>query len=285
MKHILVCADGSNYSQEACRYAAWLSRSSASERSGITVLYVSDLRQFEIPAVADFSGSLGIQPFEGMMAQLREVEEIKAKFVKEQSLETLKAAGIAAEQVTFVHETGLLVEVMSDHADVADVVLLGKRGENADFASEHLGSMLERVVRSIKEPCLVTNRKYGEVKRLALAYDGGESCRRAVDYIAETEPFRSLDIHLLVCVEGHRESQATERLESAEERLRKAGLNPHCQVLNGVVEGAIADFVRSNGIELLVLGAYGHSRIRELLIGSTTTELLRRCHVPVLCFR
>ena len=51
------------------------------------------------------------------------------------------------------------------------------------------------------------------------------------------------------------------------------------------MENAIATYVKDSGIHMLVLGAYGHSRIREFLIGSTTTELLRRCRVPVLCFR
>jgi len=39
------------------------------------------------------------------------------------------------------------------------------------------------------------------------------------------------------------------------------------------------------GIGLLVMGAYGHSRIRNLVIGSTTTEMLRICPVPVMLFR
>ena len=34
-----------------------------------------------------------------------------------------------------------------------------------------------------------------------------------------------------------------------------------------------------------LMGAYGHSRIRHLLIGSTTTAMIRSCHIPVLCFR
>ena len=92
------------------------------------MLYVTDIRQFEIPAVADFSGSLGVQPFEGMINQLQEVEKIKSDFVKEQALKVFKDAGVDDEAITFHHETGLLVEVMSDYADTADLVLLGKRG-------------------------------------------------------------------------------------------------------------------------------------------------------------
>jgi len=282
MKNILICTDGSNYAHEACLYGAWLSQQT---KVAISVLYVTDLRQFEIPAVADFSGSLGIQPFEGMISQLHEVEEIKANFVKEHALKTLKDAGVAEDTITFHHETGLLVEVMSDYADVADLVLLGKRGENVNFATEHLGSMLERVLRSVDQPCLVTNRKFKAFDKLAIAYDGGESCQKALDFIATNEPFRSMDLHLVVCVEGHKEDQASERLKEAESKMHKAGLDPHCQILAGEVETSIADYVEHFEIDLLLLGAYGHSRIREFLIGSTTTELLRRCRVPVLCFR
>jgi nucleotide-binding universal stress UspA family protein len=282
MKNILICTDGSAYSEQACRYAAWLHEQTG---AALSVLYVSDLRQFEIPAVADFSGSLGIQPFEGMVSQLHEVEEIKANFVKEHAIKTLQDAGVLAEAITFHHETGLLVDLISDHSDVADLILIGKRGENANFATEHLGSMLERVLRSVEVPALVTNRKFKPFEKVAIAYDGGESCRKGLDFLAKHEFSKNLKIHIVVCVEGHKEEAATQRLQEAEARLHNAGLYPACQVLSGEVGTAIADYVENSAIDLLVLGAYGHSRIRDFLIGSTTTELLRCCRVPVLCFR
>ncbi|WP_372803402.1 universal stress protein, partial [Paracoccus seriniphilus] len=45
--------------------------------------------------------------------------------------------------------------------------------------------------------------------------------------------------------------------------------------------GALID---AEGFDMLVMGAYGHSRIRSLVIGSTTTEMVRSCKVPVLMF-
>jgi nucleotide-binding universal stress UspA family protein len=39
------------------------------------------------------------------------------------------------------------------------------------------------------------------------------------------------------------------------------------------------------GVDLLVMGAYGHGRIRSLVVGSTTTAMVRRCKIPVLMFR
>ncbi len=281
MKNLLICTDGSNYSQECCRYGAWLAKQVG---ASVEVLYVTDLRQFEIPAVADLSGSLGIQPYEGMISQLQEIEEQKAKFIKESAMSIFEADGLL-ECTTFHHETGMLVDAIEDYAERADVILLGKRGENANFATEHLGSMLERVVRAANKPCLVTSREFKPIDHVAIAYDGGVSCRRALEFMAQSELFRAFDLHVVTAAEGHKQDEAAAQLAEAERMMNASGLYPVCQVLSGEAETAIADYVKSAKIDLLVAGAYGHSRIRKLLIGSTTTELLRRCYVPVLCFR
>jgi nucleotide-binding universal stress UspA family protein len=281
MNKILVCTDGSRYSQVACQYAAWLAKM---EDASILALYVTDLRLFEVPAVADLSGSMGIQPFEGMIAQLQEVESVKAKFVEEQAEAVFKEADVA-DRAEFKHETGLLVDVVKGMADSVDLIVLGKRGENANFATEHLGSMLERVVRAVETPCFVNNRDFKAINRVAIAYDGSDSCQKAIDHIVAQKGFHGMQLHVLSCVEGHKEELASQRLAEVEDRFEAAGIQATYQTLNGVVETAIAEYVEDNAIDLLVVGAYGHSRIRELLIGSTTTELLRSCYVPVFCFR
>ena len=117
MKKLLICTDGSNYSQECCHYGAWFAKKTGVY---IDVLYVTDLRQFEIPAVADLSGSLGIQPYEGMISQLRELEEKKSKFVEESAMKIFKSEGLA-ERTKFYHETGLLVDSIEEYADRADL--------------------------------------------------------------------------------------------------------------------------------------------------------------------
>jgi len=43
--------------------------------------------------------------------------------------------------------------------------------------------------------------------------------------------------------------------------------------------------VEAGGVDLLVMGAFGHSRIRSLIIGSTTTEMIRSCKIPVMLAR
>jgi nucleotide-binding universal stress UspA family protein len=47
----------------------------------------------------------------------------------------------------------------------------------------------------------------------------------------------------------------------------------------------IAEQVAARSIDLLVMGAYGHSRIRNLIVGSTTTQVVRNCQIAVLLLR
>jgi nucleotide-binding universal stress UspA family protein len=57
------------------------------------------------------------------------------------------------------------------------------------------------------------------------------------------------------------------------------------QIEAGRPEQVISETVEREGIDLLVMGAYGHSRIRAMIIGSTTSETIRSCKIPVRLIR
>jgi len=56
-------------------------------------------------------------------------------------------------------------------------------------------------------------------------------------------------------------------------------------VIPGQPETVISDSIEADNFDLLVMGAYGHSRIRNLIIGSTTTQMIGACKVPIMLFR
>ncbi len=68
-------------------------------------------------------------------------------------------------------------------------------------------------------------------------------------------------------------------------QLKAGGHTAEWRIVPGAPAKAIAEIVERESMNLLVMGAYGHSRIRTLIIGSTTTEMIRSCRVPVLLFR
>lgn len=78
---------------------------------------------------------------------------------------------------------------------------------------------------------------------------------------------------------------AQEHLSWAATILERAGFGVRSVLTAGEPEVEILNHVRNEATDLLVMGAYGHSRIRQLIVGSTTTSLLRTSPVPVLVLR
>lgn len=281
MSKILICIDGSQYSKSVCEYGAWAARRLGAD---LEVVYVTDLRQFEIPFVADLSGSLGLQPYQSVMGELQTLEEKKGEIILEQAAAHLSDSGFDGV-IEKTHRTGFLVDSLSDLEESADMIVIGKRGENANFAAEHLGSTMERVARAASKPCLVSSRAFNDVKRVLVAYQNVESCHSAIDYLRDNQLLADAEIHLVSVSKTDGESVVLSDLKQAEERLADAGYHVTAQMLHGVVPQVIANYAKETKIDMLVMGAYGHSKIRHLIIGSTTTELLRDCKLPTLLFR
>jgi nucleotide-binding universal stress UspA family protein len=160
---------------------------------------------------------------------------------------------------------------------------MGKRGEHADFASLHLGTNLERVIRASIRPVLVASRKFEPIAKFLIAYDGGDSVGKAIRFAIEQPLLKGLSCHLLRA--GKIDANAEWYLQEAAGKLQAAGYAVTVQALSGHPEEVIAGAVKQEGVQLLVMGAYGHSRIRNLIVGSTTTAMVRTCPVPILMFR
>jgi nucleotide-binding universal stress UspA family protein len=254
------------------------------EDAELDVLYVSDLRQYEVPLMADLGGSLGVQPYQAIITQLEEIEETKANALQGAAKAIFTEAG-QEDRIKTHHSTGLLVDSLREFERPYDLILLGKRGLNSEYAQEHIGSTVERVVRASNKPCLVTSREFHPVSKVALAYDGGESCSMALEYIKSSGLFKNLEVHIITVPDVKGEDYALKNLREAEDTLSEVGIAPVCQMLPGLTEDAISSYVVESDISMLLMGAYGHSRIRQLLIGSTTTEMIRRCHIPLMLFR
>ena len=74
-------------------------------------------------------------------------------------------------------------------------------------------------------------------------------------------------------------------LAEAESFFTPHGIEASTILERGTPSDAILTAVEREGSDLLIMGAYGHSRVRELLLGSTTDAILRRAKVPVLLYR
>jgi nucleotide-binding universal stress UspA family protein len=163
------------------------------------------------------------------------------------------------------------------------VIVIGKRGEAADFAKGHLGSNLERIVRASHKPVFVASRAFKPISKVLVAYDGGASAMKAVDHIARSPLFQGLEVHVVTV--GSATPEVQEGPGGRQGALKASGIEAETSVLPGQPETALGKLVEEAQFDMLVMGAYGHSRIRSLIIGSTTTAMIRACKVPVVLMR
>lgn len=287
MKKILLCTDGSTFAQSSYQYAGWLA---PRLDAAIDVLYVTDIRSQRVASTGNLSGSIGIDAAQELLEKLVELEHEKAKLnhqraqiLLQDAQRKLAAAGVG--DVKIIHETGFLVDSFHEFEAQADLIILGKRGEEAEFASGHLGSNVERIVRASHKPCLITSRNYKPIERILLAYDDSKSCQKVLQFLLSSPAFKELELHLLTVTKKETTAKAIARLNSGKAKVEAAGVHPICKLLQGASEAVIANYIKTHDISLLVMGAYGHSRIRHLMIGSTTAQMLRSSHIPVLLYR
>jgi nucleotide-binding universal stress UspA family protein len=284
MGKIIALIDGSVYAQSVCDLTAW-----AAKRLNVSVAVLHVLGRRETSSVpVDLSGTLEAGERDELLSELAALDEQKAKLgmrrgrhLLDEAKDRLQAAGVS--DVTLELRHGDLVEAVADSEGAAELIVVGKRGEGASFAKGHLGSNLERIVRSSHKPVLVAARSFRPIIRFLIAYDGGSSANKAVDHVMTDPLLQGLKCEILTAGSG--EGEVRGRLDAATGRLRAAGFAVRSNILQGDPEEVIGRKVEQDEIDLLVMGAYGHGRIRNLVVGSTTTAMVRRCRIPVLMFR
>lgn len=282
-KLVLACIDGSSHSPAVCDAAAW-----AALRMEVPLTFLHVPPREQAPPPADLSGSIGLGARESLLEELAALDEKRGKLAQERGRQLLAAVKGRARAAGIVEPEGLqrhggLVETLTELEEGIRLLVLGKRGEAAEVASEHLGSHLERVIRALQRPILVTTAEFLPPQRVMLAYDGSATARKALEMVAASPLFRGLPCHLVVVAADTAEARAD--LARARQKLEMARFEVEATILAGEAESVLSSYQQEHGIDLMIMGAYGHSRIRHLLIGSTTTAMLRKSAIPLLLLR
>ncbi len=284
MSQVIACIDGSSITLAVCDYAAWASRQMDAPLDFLHVLGKS-----EYPVPTDLSGNIGLGSREHLLQELATLDEQRSRVALEQGRHMLDAAkaramtnGVASP-ITSRQRHGELVDTLIELESDIRLLVMGRQGEQGDSAGEHIGSHLENVVRTLHRPILVIPADYTEPQRILVAFDGSATTRKAVDMVARSPLFRGLPCHVVMV--GADKDEPREQLGWARTHLETAGFDVTAEIRQGEVEAVLCAYRTEHEIDLIVMGAYGHSRIREFLIGSTTTKLIHQSKVPLLLLR
>ncbi|MBU1309978.1 MAG: universal stress protein [Gammaproteobacteria bacterium] len=280
---VLACIDASPYAEAICDYAAWAARQLSAP---ITLVHALDKAQHT--QTPDLSGSIGLGSQELLLQQLAELDEKHSKLALQRGRSILTAAKERAEQagVTAVDtcmQHGPLPQILAGLAETSRLLVLGKRGFSSADAHGHMGVHVERVIRTVQRPVLLTQQHYKTPQRIMLAYDGSATAQKSLQMLAASPLCRGLPVHL-VMADADSESSRSE-LNSAAEIMRSAGFDTKTAIVDGEPEVVLHQYQQEHVIDLLVMGAYGHSRIRQFIVGSTTTAMICKAKCSLLILR
>ncbi|WP_435685472.1 universal stress protein [Sedimenticola selenatireducens] len=280
MTQVIACIDGTNISPAVCDYAVW-----ASLRFNAPLEFLHVLDKSEYPTESNLSGNIGLGSREALLVELAALDEQRGKLALEQGKLMLDAARQRAiaqgiENPGSRQRHGSLVETLIEMETDIRLLVLGK---HEDHLSQHIGSRLENVVRTLHRPILITTASFKVPERVMLAFDGSPTTRKGVEMVASSPLFRGLPCHLVMV--GVESDTAREQLAWATSTLEDAGFKTEARIIDGEVERVLCDYRSDHAIDLLIMGAYGHSVIRRFLVGSTTTSVIRNASVPVLLLR
>ena len=284
MRHVLACVDGSSATAAVCDWAVW-----AAGRLGapLEFLHVVDHHP-ERARSDDLSGSLGLEAQPALMHELASLDEQRSRVALElgrrllgQARARAAAAGIDGAGTRQRH--GPLVEALQELEPVTRLAVLGPHRRERALPRIHLDHEVESVVRALRAPVLAASRPFAPPRNFLVAFDGSETGRRMVRAVAASPLLRGLDARLAVV--GPRTAANLEQADWAHRMLEDAGFACTLAMVDGAPEEVLRAQVEAHAIDLLVMGAYGHSRIRELILGSVTTTLLRTSPAPVLILR
>lgn len=280
---VLAAIDASAHARDVADLAAW-----AAQRLGVPLDLLHAIERDPASAPpADFSGSLSLGSQEALLAELAAHDAQRGQLAQRHGralLDQVRAhlREATGQEVDTRMRHGALVDALADvEADVR-LFVLGRRGAHAEDANGHLGRNLERAIRAVYRPVLVATRAMQPITRFAIAFDGSATARRCVAMVAASPLLRGLDCHLVTA--GRDGAYAAERADAVAE-LAAAGFQAQTHCVDGDAESVLPVCLDSHAIDLLVMGAYGHSRIRSFIVGSTTTRVLQTSAVPVLLLR
>jgi len=278
IKTILIPVDGSANSATAVDYGIYIAPKLDASLSG---LHVIDIYLIQGPMMTDVSTTVGMPPYDGFFEAVETSLKEKADYVLKNFEDRCRAAGVACGTKKNI---GKISDTIVEEAEGADLILMAKKGEHFHLKEGGLiGSVAEVVIRHSGKPVMVIPESFREIESMGLAYDGSAPARKALELSLNISEKAKWPITVLII---SADAAKAADLSAQVEEMAQKGL-ADCEVIISAGREAdeILKFIAEGPVELMVMGAYGHNRLRQLLLGSTTSHIIHKSPIPVLLIR
>ena len=275
MKRFLVPTDGSEPASKGVRYAVALAQRYKAMLIGV---HVVDVKLLEGPFLRDISASLGTAPYVNYQGNIAMLLEERGRAALDYLADTCREAGVPCE---IDQITGMVVNSIVEKSQKTDLIVIGRGGEHSQWLDGLVGSTTAAVVRRAKTPVLVTGTEKMRHRLFVVAYDGSPHARTALEKAARIAVEWQVPCHVLVVGD----ESARHLLDEARAVLNNLPVQVNYVLRQGDPSETIVEYTGESGADLLIMGAYGHTKVRELVVGSTTAYALNHAPCPLLLSR
>ena len=277
MKRVIACIDSSPCINALAEAASWIATQTQRE---LVLLQVLDY----YPAsyhLGEISGVIGFESNAMLLKELAELEQKQSELALDYSNNLLQHISSMIQEkyeivATQIQEKGDFLEQSFSVLNEDDIVVIGRVGEKSAERNKALGSNVENFIRGANCTVMTVGEHFKAPTRFIFAYEYSPTCIKMMKRIAQSDLLKLLQCHLLY-VGDH-----PEVLNEPADFLTAAGLDVVVEYRYGDVAENILDYQREHGIQLIVLGAFSHSKIHQFFLGSITTNIFRNSTVPLL---
>ncbi len=279
MSYILCCIDGKNYSQSACDYAVHISNN-----MNLPLRFLHIIEHTSKSDSLDLSGNISLGEKDDMIEEYTNEESIKNKnLIKEGKtlLNDLKkrAKQECKNEITILQVHGDLLETIVEVENQTAVLVIGI----ASKENHKIGDNVKDIIRSIHKPILLVNSEFIEPKKLLLAYNGSNESKKLLNETSAKPIFKDI-IREIVNINDDKIASA-KLVDEAKKIFEKQNIKVNTSVLSGEPSSTILNYFEEKDFDVLAMGAFGNSRIKEFIFGSFTSKILANIKKPILLFR
>jgi len=275
MKTILACLTTQDHAPDILAAAVPLSRRKNSHLIGLHTL----------EALAIYPGIWMHVP-DDIYTQFSDSQEEMSDAIREIFESRLRAEDFAWEWRSVKAQSMTASDRIVDAARTSDLVIMSQADETTDRADQYHAQ--EHVIRQSGRPVLHVPRGYrGETtgSSVVIGWSPSREAARAVhDALSLMEPGSKAWIVTVAQGESRSYDGATDLARALDrhgieaEVVQRTAEKPH-------VAGVLQAEAMERGADLIVTGAFGHSRLYDFVVGAVTLELMRDAKVPILFSR
>jgi nucleotide-binding universal stress UspA family protein len=299
-KKLLIAVDGSPHSLKAVSYVAL---NCAAVNPRINLMYVISTAP---EAFWDFEkGGFFKRKMRAKYTDWKKNEEKAAEAFLDEARKLMLQAKIKEEDINIIHRkrlVGVARDIISESSEGYDALVLGRRG-SSKMEDHFPGSVSYKIAQGVENTPIWVIGDDIPSRKMLLAVDGSENCRRAVDYVGTFAAATGVELTLFSVVRDFKlqlldvstprgeeieiklleevERDIRSMIDSYKERLEQAGvkgtrISIKLKLRSQTRAGDILEEASKGNYGTLIIGRRGLSAIQELPLGRVATKVLHR---------